>query len=69
MLQSAFVIGFTVAAPIFGHLSHRVRSTYLMSLGLAIWVGSSALAGFSWNYYSLLLGRVLIGIGEASFAG
>lgn len=68
-IQSSFVVGFMVAAPIFAHLSHRIRPTILMAVGLAVWVASAVLAAVSWSFESLVAARILIGIGEASFAG
>ena len=68
-LQSGFVIGFSVAAPVFSVLAHRFSPTKLIFAGLAIWIGSAVLAAVAWSYGVLLLARVLIGIGEASFAG
>ena len=68
-LQSGFVVGFALSAPIFSVAAHRVSPTKLICLGLVIWIGSAVLAAISWSYSVLLIARVLIGIGEASFAG
>lgn len=38
-----------------------------MTAGLIVWVASCLLCGLSPSYYSLAVGRVLSGVGEASF--
>jgi MFS family permease len=68
-LQSGFVIGFMLAAPLFAALAHRFAPTKLIAVGLLVWIASSLTAGFAPNYGTLLAARIAIGVGEASFAG
>lgn len=58
-----------LSAPVFSILARRVSSTKLMFVGLVCWIGSALLAAFAQSYAMLLVARVTIGIGEASFAG
>jgi MFS family permease len=69
-LQSAFIVGFTFASVFVSHLVHYYGPFYLCAVGLSFWVFSAVLcsAGYYFNSYSLLLiGRMLSGVGEASF--
>ena len=66
-LGSCFILGYMITAPIFAHGAQSYHPEYLMCLGLAIWIGSVLLTGFSRNYPMLLIARSLTGIGEASF--
>jgi MFS family permease len=68
-LQSGFVIGFMLAAPIFAALAHRFAPTKLIAVGLLVWVLSSLTAALAPNYGTLVAARIAIGVGEASFAG
>eukprot|EP01104_Vermistella_antarctica_P014814 TRINITY_DN4720_c0_g2_i1.p1 TRINITY_DN4720_c0_g2~~TRINITY_DN4720_c0_g2_i1.p1 ORF type:complete len:513 (+),score=101.48 TRINITY_DN4720_c0_g2_i1:317-1855(+) len=69
LVGSSFMIGFMIFSPIFAHLSHTYRPTSLMTIGLLIWVLAAILAGLSVEFYTLGIARMLIGVGEASFAG
>jgi len=69
VLGSGFIFGFTVAAPVFAHLSKHYSPYKLMSIGLFIWCGACVLCGMSYEYWVLLLARIITGVGEASFAG
>lgn len=69
LLGGAFMIGFTVFCPLFAHLSHYYRTGTLMATGLGMWVAAAVFAAISAEMYSLAIARMLIGIGEASFAG
>lgn len=69
-LQSSFIVGFSFASIIISHLVHFRGPFYLCAIGLGLWVISAVLSGigFYCNSFSLLLlGRMLSGIGEASF--
>ncbi len=64
---SGYLIAQTVAIPLFGKLSDRFgrRSFYL--LGLAIFLGGSALAGLSQDLNQLILFRTVQGVGSGAF--
>ena len=63
------MIGFMICCPMFALLSHRVRAGTLMAIGLSMWTLAAVAAALSRELYTLGLARMLIGIGEASFAG
>lgn len=71
LLQSAFIVGFCVASPIFGSLAATCSPFKLVSAGMTIWIMSALVCWSSFymkSFEVLLLGRVLSGIGEASIA-
>jgi MFS family permease len=65
--MSAFLIVYTVVAPIFGALGDRRSRPRLIALGVAIWSFATALSGFAVNYLTLLAARAAVGVGEASY--
>lgn len=70
LLQSAFIIGFCVASPIFATLVHQHGPFHLVSIGIAIWIGAVIISGFAYHansYEMLIVGRIFSGVGEASF--
>ncbi|XP_039065899.1 probable sphingolipid transporter spinster homolog 2 isoform X2 [Hibiscus syriacus] len=66
-LSSAFMVGLLVASPIFASLSKSVNPFRLIGVGLSVWTLATAGCGFSFNFWSITICRMLGGIGEASF--
>jgi Major Facilitator Superfamily len=64
-LQSAFIVGYSIASVTMGHLVHRFPPFKLMSIGLLLWVCAAVMCGFSVNFWMLLVARMLSGVGEA----
>ena len=67
LLASAFMWVYLSAAPVFGVLADRGSRPRLMGLGVGIWSAATALSGVIRSYTQLLLGRAVVGIGEASY--
>ncbi len=67
-LTSAFMIGYFATAPIFGYLGDRWRRKGLIAAGVAFWCLGTILSGFCNDFWTLLACRVLVGLGEASYA-
>jgi MFS family permease len=67
MLMSAFLVVYTVAAPIFGTLGDRRSRPRLIALGVALWSLATAVSGIARNFGTLLIGRSAVGVGEASY--
>ncbi len=63
---SAFVIFYTILGIPFGRLADRVSRVKLIAVGLAFWSLFSGLTGFAEGFWSLLICRVGVGIGEAT---
>ncbi len=66
-LGSAFMLFYMLSAPLFGWLGDRMNRVRLAAMGLAVWSVATAMAGIASRYYTLLLARVSVGIGEASY--
>lgn len=67
LLASAFMWVYLSAAPIFGLLADRGNRPRLMGIGVGLWSAATALSGLVRSYAELLVGRALVGIGEASY--
>ncbi|MGZ3475820.1 MAG: MFS transporter, partial [Polyangiales bacterium] len=66
---SAFMVGYFATSPIFGKLGDRGgRRTVLVAVGVALWSAATALSGLAQGATSLVLARVFVGVGEASYA-
>eukprot|EP00892_Ulva_mutabilis_P000917 jgi/Ulvmu1/10826/UM069_0063.1 len=66
-LPAAFMAGLLVSAPIFVHFSATVEPFKLVGIGLLIWFTSVFSCGLTWGFWSLLICRTVVGVGEASF--
>ncbi|CAM9640537.1 unnamed protein product, partial [Hapterophycus canaliculatus] len=70
ILQSGFILGFSMACVAFATLTRHLSPFSLMGAGLGMWCGASVLAGLAkplGSYTVLLVARLLSGVGEASF--
>ncbi|CAA6653585.1 unnamed protein product [Spirodela intermedia] len=61
VLSSAFMVGLLVASP-FSHNPFR-----LIGVGLSVWTLATAGCGFSFDFWSITICRMFVGVGEASF--
>src|SRR5215216_7403476 len=62
----SFVIFFTVLGIPFGRLADRVVRKNMIAAGLAVWSLFTALTGFANGFWSLLVCRIMVGVGEAT---
>ncbi|XP_011092465.1 probable sphingolipid transporter spinster homolog 2 [Sesamum indicum] len=67
VISSAFMVGLLVASPIFASLAKSVNPFRLIGVGLIVWTLAVAFCGFSFNFWSIAISRMLVGVGEASF--
>lgn len=65
---TAFMIGYFITSPIFGYLGDRVSRKWLIAVGIFVWSLGTLLTGFAGTFALLLGCRVLVGVGEASYA-
>jgi len=65
-LQTAFILVYLIAAPLFGSWGDRGSRTRPIALGIGLWSLATALSGLAQSYPQLLFTRALVGIGEAS---
>ncbi|MBN9734822.1 MULTISPECIES: MFS transporter [unclassified Pseudonocardia] len=68
ILAAAFTVVYALCGLPLGRLAdHRSRAK-IMGWGLVAWSALTAASGAAWNYTSLLLLRIGVGVGEASYA-
>jgi len=65
---TAFMLGYFITAPFFGYLGDRASRKWLIAGGIFVWSLGTVLTGFAHSYGELLFYRVLVGVGEASYA-
>ncbi len=67
LLASAFMWVYLATAPVFGLLADRWSRPRLIGLGVGIWSVATAFSGVVRHFGDLLLGRAVVGVGEASY--
>ena len=67
-LTSAFMIGYFATSPIFGYLGDRSPRKWLIASGVFFWSLGTVLSGFCHGFWTFIACRVLVGLGEASYA-
>ncbi len=67
-INTAFMIGYFFTAPFFGYLGDRVARKWLIAAGILVWSLGTVLSGLAGGYVALLACRILVGLGEASYA-
>jgi len=68
LIGTAFTIVYALAGIPLGRMADTGSRRKIMGWGLAAWSGLTALNGMAWNFWSFLLIRMGVGIGEASYA-
>jgi MFS family permease len=68
LLATAFLLGYFVTSPVFGALADRRRRVGLITLGVLVWSAATVATGFARNFTEIMIARVAVGIGEASYA-
>ena len=67
-VATAFMIGYFATSPFFGYLGDRLARKWLIAFGIFVWSLGTVLTGFAGGFAMLLFFRVLVGLGEASYA-
>jgi MFS family permease len=67
-LVTAFMIGYFFTSPFFGWLGDRFPRKWLIAAGILVWSLGTMLTGFAPTFVSMIAFRVLVGLGEASYA-
>lgn len=65
---SAFIVVYMLTSPIFGALADRWSRKALIAFGVALWSLATAAAALATGFWSFLLARALVGVGEAAYA-
>src|SRR5262245_7795811 len=68
LLATVFLIGYFASSPVFGWLADRRSRTVLMTVGIVVWSLATVASGLSHARHELLLSRIFVGVGEASFS-
>lgn len=67
-ITSAFMFGYFLTSPAFGWLGDRHKRKGLIAAGVAVWSLATVASGLATTFESMFAARVLVGIGEASYA-
>eukprot|EP00644_Phytophthora_capsici_P007997 jgi/Phyca11/553959/estExt2_Genewise1Plus.C_PHYCAscaffold_580017 len=70
LLTSAFIASYSIFSIAFGYFALTHRPFRIIALGMSVWVVAVAICGIAQStesYYVLIIGRLLSGVGEASF--
>lgn len=65
---TAFMIGYFFTSPFFGYLGDRISRKGLIAAGIFVWSLGTVLTGWAAGFGQLILFRILVGVGEASYA-
>ena len=65
---TAFILVYMLTSPIFGSLAERGRRPVLIAAGVAVWSLATAAGALATGFYTFLLARALVGVGEAAYA-
>jgi MFS family permease len=68
LLQSAFILTYSLACPVAGWLGDRQPRMRLAAAGVFVWSVATVASGLAPTYALLLVARAVIGVGEASYA-
>src|SRR6478735_1704217 len=66
-LATAFLVSYMLLAPVFGWLADRYSRWKIIGAGVAVWSLASGWSGMATAFSTLLLTRVIVGIGEAAY--
>jgi MFS transporter, Spinster family, sphingosine-1-phosphate transporter len=68
LLATVFLLGYFATSPLFGNLGDKMSRKVLIAIGVATWSAATVASGLAQGLVPLLLARVVVGVGEASYA-
>ncbi|HLA31954.1 MAG TPA: MFS transporter [Pseudomonas sp.] len=68
LIGTAFTLVYAMAGVPLGRMADTGARRKIMGWGLTVWSGLTAINGLAWNFWSFMLIRMGVGIGEASYA-
>jgi MFS family permease len=68
LLNTAFLVGYFVTCPLFGAWADKGARKGLIALGVVIWSLATVGSGLAIGFWTLLVARIVVGVGEASYA-
>ena len=66
-LNTAFLLVYLLAAPLFGRIGDRGSRTRAIAAGIGIWSLATACSGLAREYWQLFAARAAVGIGESAY--
>lgn len=67
MLGSLFMFGYMIANPLFAYAAQYVHSIKIVAVSSLLWFMATLFAGFSNEFETLVIARILTGVAEASY--
>ncbi len=67
-LGTAFILLYAIVGIPLGHWADTGRRTRILAVGVILWSGLTALSALAWDFWSLFVMRLGVGVGEASCA-
>ncbi len=67
LIQSAFILSYSLVSPLAGWLGDRWARLRLAAAGVFVWSAATIASGLAPSYAALLAARAVIGIGEGSY--
>ena len=68
LLATAFLGGYFLTSPLFGARADKGKRTGLIALGVIVWSVATIASGLASSFAMLMVARVVVGVGEASYA-
>jgi MFS family permease len=68
LLATVFLLGYFATSPLFGALGDRLPRKWLIAGGVLVWSAATVVSGLATDLVVLILARVAVGVGEASYA-
>jgi MFS family permease len=68
LLGTAFIVLYALVGLPLGHLADVWRRKWILALGVGLWSLLTLGSGLAWNFWSLFVMRLGVGVGEASCA-
>lgn len=65
---TAFILVYMLTSPIFGTLAERGNRPVIIAAGVAVWSLATAAGAFATGFYTFLIARAFVGVGEAAYA-
>ncbi|SIO66647.1 Sugar phosphate permease [Singulisphaera sp. GP187] len=67
LLNSSFMIVYTIASPLVGWFGDRYSRRIMLALGVGLWSVATVGTAFSQSYQQMFFWRSLLGVGEATY--
>ncbi|MDG2005499.1 MAG: MFS transporter, partial [Novosphingobium sp.] len=68
VLGPAFAISYAIFGLPMGWASDRFPRRWIIFIAIVVWSAAAAGTGFAWSFASLLVARILVGVGEAALS-